>query len=60
MMVNHTIVETDDCWVIGNIVIKKYKEERDFKVWICNLLYDMKRDAEMERTNDTIHSNLVQ
>lgn len=44
-MINHTIVETDDCWIVGGKIIIN-KTGKQFDHWFEEFVYDLKRRVE--------------
>lgn len=45
MMVNHTIVETDDYWIIGGKIIIN-KQGKEFEYWFEEFVYDLRKSVE--------------
>ena len=45
-MQNHTIVETDTCWIIGGKIIINKTKDKDFEHWFEEFIYDLKRSIE--------------
>lgn len=46
-MENHTIVETDTCWIIGGkIIINKQPKPTKFDHWFEDFMYDIKQKLE--------------
>lgn len=45
-MRNHTIVETDDCWIIGGKIIINKTKDKEFDHWFEEFIYALKRSVE--------------
>lgn len=46
MMENHTIVETDNFWIVGGKVIINKTKEQTFEHWFEEFIYDLKKGVE--------------
>ena len=47
MMENHTIVETDNFWIVGGKLIIN-KQGKQFEHWFEQFIYDLKKKLEEE------------